>query len=103
MEYTHTHTHTHTQSTAALQKCSPILVSEVKEKNIFTLVPLATWGAFPVSMVMTSKNFGAKETEINRLCGEKNDMIHEKSQKHQGLLTSFGQNVIEYQQVHRME
>lgn len=32
------------------------------EKVIFlTLVPLATYGAFPVSMVMTSK----RETEIN--------------------------------------
>lgn len=53
----HTNTHVHTWSRAALQKSSLIFC----KKKYITLVPLATCGAFPVSMEMMSKSFSVRD------------------------------------------
>lgn len=60
-----THTHVHTHNRAALQRSSHLLAGKKNKpkKHIFNLVPLETCGAFPVSMVMTKKLFGARERQ----------------------------------------
>lgn len=56
--------HIHTSNGAVLQKSSHIFSEN--QNNIFTLVPLATCGAFPVTMVMISKSLGARERDGNK-------------------------------------
>lgn len=59
-ENTHIHPHSHSEQSSIAEKLSYTFV-QGKKNHIFTLVALETCGAFPVSMEMTSKNFGARE------------------------------------------
>lgn len=66
-----------------MQKNSLVLCQIKRKKKInyiFTLVPLATCGAFPVSMVMMSESFGAREreTEINTRASSSVEMINDE-------------------------